>query len=146
MKTISGRTCSARAETSQSIGLVRIYGVVTAPEVGRLISAVAAWSKPAGVLVSVVDYSRAMVAIDEEGLLQAAAEAKARGTEMTPAAILVNADQMASFRAYCARSMEHGVLRVAFSLDQQEQARRWAARQAAVREHWRAVRLALQSG
>lgn len=94
-------------------------------------------------LAHVADYSSAALALDAGPLMASAIQAQRHGVVLLPTALVVSADQMPMFGEYCRASMAAGVLKAAFL--RREDAVRWAARQAAVREHWQRLRAATLS-
>lgn len=143
MRHFAYRTASVMAQTDRSVSSARVCGVVT-PESLRLIIADSAhWCGGADNLAHLVDYSGATMALSLGQMLKFAQAAKP-GDVMAalPAAFLVNADQMPTFEGYAAAMMARGFLMAAFT--EAAGARRWAAQQAQVRAHWRALHAGLR--
>ena len=94
-------------------------------------------------LSHVADYTGAAMALAAGPLMASAIQAQRHGVVLLPTALVVSADQLSVFTEYCRASMAAGILKAAFL--RREDAVRWAARQAAVREHWLRLRAATQS-
>ena len=135
-------TSSVSSTARGRVGLGLIQGVVTASEARRIIIDSPSWGR-CRPLAHVADYSGATMAINEGALLGSAIQAQRHGVVLAPTALVVSRDQLAMFDRYCQASMSAGVLKAAFL--RLEDAVRWSARQAAVREDWQAVRNGLRS-
>lgn len=119
-----------------------ISGIVTPRDAPRLIADSPQWGGGQA-LAQVADYSRAVMAIESGPLMESARHAMRSGVILAPVALVVGLDQLQMFEDYCRAAREAGLIRAAFlSVDE---ALRWAAKQAAVQEHWQRLRLDLRS-
>lgn len=119
-----------------------ISGIVTTKNAPRILAGSAQWAGGQA-LAQVADYSRAVMAIEADELMRSAQQAMHEGAMLAPVALVVNLEQSAMFESYCRAARSAGLVRAAFlSVDE---ALRWAAKQAAVREHWQRLRLGLRS-
>lgn len=125
------------------IGVARVAGVITPATAPKVFIDSAQWGCKQRPLVNVIDYRRAVVAVDPCCLFSAAERTLApSGGLSTPTALVVSADQLPVFNDYAGRALAAGHLRCVF-LDA-DAAMQWAADQRAVTLQWEAVATRLQ--
>lgn len=122
-------TATVDVRSSGQIVTATVGGEVTAAAATRIIAGAGGWAPQR--LVQVVSYAEAQVSMTPDVLFAAAVLADAAST---PTAFLVSPAQLSTFREYSLLYASRGVLKVAFT--SMEEAQRWAARQAHIREYW----------
>ena len=135
MKTNVYGMSSVQAGAQGRVGVGKVFGVVTSAEARKILMDSPRWGdcRP---LAHVADYRQATMAIEPAALLASAVHAQRHGVILAPAALVVGPDQITLFSEYARASNAAGVLKAVFST--LDEALRWAARQALVREHWQA--------
>lgn len=136
-------TAGARAYSAGRVAVGCVSGILTASIAREVIADSELWLPGGEALAVVADYSGAAIALSASDLLGAIQRIKWGGDMAPPTALVVASDQMAMFREYAARCATLGILRAVFA--SVDDAQRWAARQALVRQHWQAVARAQQS-
>jgi hypothetical protein len=122
-------TATVDVRTCGQIVTAAVGGLVTASAATKIIAGAGGWATQR--LVQVVSYAEASVEMTPDVLFAAAVLAK---PSTTPTALVVAPSQLSTFREYSLLYADRGVLKVAFT--RMEEAQRWAARQAQVREYW----------
>lgn len=122
-------TATVDVRSSGHIVTAMVGGVVTAAAATKIIAGAGGWAPRR--LAQVVSYTDARVEITPDVLFAAAVLADPAST---PTALLVAPAQLSTFREYSLLYANRGVLKVAFT--RMEDAQRWAARQAHIREYW----------
>lgn len=137
------RTASVETHAHHEISLANVSGIVTPDTLRLIIADSTQWAGGSGHLAHVVDYGGATMALNLGQMLEMARAAKrADAINATPAALIVSADQVSLFESYTAVMQRLGFSMAAFT--GADEGRRWAARQALVREHWRGLRAGLR--
>jgi hypothetical protein len=130
-------TATAVSTLSNGVGHTQIAGVVTPDVAAQVLADNAAWLARSGAMGQVADYSRAVLAIDSMNLLRTAATAARYESALdTPTALVVgSSDQFKLIEDYAGLMARRGAVRAPFL--SQDEALRWAARQAVAWEYLR---------
>jgi hypothetical protein len=143
MQRLVYRTASVETNAYRAIRIASVSGIVTSAALGSIIADSAQWAGGGAHLAHVVNYGGATMALDLGQMIAMAQSVKPADALMsTPAALVVRVDQLPLFDGYTAAMQARGFLIAAFTAG--EAARRWAAQQALVREHWNARRAVLR--
>lgn len=143
MKRLLYPTASVQTHSSDRIGVAVVSGVVTVEALRLIVHDSQRWGTKGEALANLVVYRDAALGLGLDAMIEAAAGAKAALSDIAPAALVVAPDRLAMFQEYSFAMAQRGALIAAFT--SQQEAERWTARQAVVREHWRALRHALRS-
>ena len=118
------------AEEVDGLVFASVTGLVTAASAAQIIGGARKWAKQP--LAQVVSYRDSRIALCADTLFSAARGAHAPSTAT---ALVVPAEQFEMFRTYVQMHVAQGICKAAFVSE--EEARRWAAQQAAVQGYWR---------
>ena len=143
MHRFSYRTASVDTHAHREISLANVSGIVTPDTLRLIIADSTQWVDGANHLAHVVDYAGATMALDLGSMVGMAQAAKRPDAiNAPPCALVVSAGQVQLFEDYAAVMQRAGYALAVFTAA--ADGRRWAARQALVRDHWRGLRAGLQ--
>ena len=127
----NGALVTTHAETE--VLCANVCGFIGASVAQAIVRDSVLWSPGRPVLAQIVNYSKALLQIDQQSLFDSVSRGLAGGRP-TPTAIISPPDCLEVFEAYSKLCAQAGIPKQVFTTF--EDAQRWAGRQAAVRADW----------